>query len=144
MNEKEFRQLRGFVRKHLQRRFHANHLDDCVQFVALRYTKNPKANWRLLIIDYLRESGVAINKVYKKAGVLAKALELPTSLGTAEAEDPFILEHLKLEERERAMIVLHYVWGFDFEEIAYVFGCTGSNISQHFKALLNKLRKRIK
>ena len=94
--------IRGYCTRFLFKHLHDRHLEDLIQFVAMKFwEKECRANLEWLCLDYLRKNGLG-----KNAKMGAKTLENSTFVGLSSdesddvKENNFLLEKFAAENEE--------------------------------------------
>lgn len=105
----------------------------------------------MLGIDFLRKFGVKLDRrgscdLLSQPGLfelmprdgLRDSAEIKSFIESYTLRDP------KLTQIERAILILHFQWGFVLREIADVFNLSEGRVSQMLKEILRVEKKRIK
>lgn len=90
MTAEEYEIIRRYCTRVLFNGLHNRHLEDLVQFVAMKAFENPRGNWNWYIGDYFRLNGLAVGR----SKVSSYALERATLIG----EDSYVVDNNQSEE----------------------------------------------
>lgn len=98
------------------------------------------------VIDWMRKNGKRTRRGLKNPNFnttrLVQAPFKDQNPGIAFKEFDSYLK--RLDNRDRCIAVLRYVWGFDTHEIAYCFGFTPSMVSKRIKVIHQKIKGHLK
>jgi DNA-directed RNA polymerase specialized sigma24 family protein len=144
VEEKEFKKIKNFVWRKLTPGYREKYFDDCVQWVCMKYIENPKRGWHHLIIDFLRAQGETLNRATQKSKVLTYAISEEFLPGEKTPVIGLDLDNIKLDKYDRAILILIFLYELEMEEVGYLFGVTGSRISQRVRYLKYKLTRHFK
>lgn len=121
---------------------------ELVQEILLHYYEG-KGNHQLInfaTIDAVRKKFGATGSVYRRE---RNSLNYPGELFDIFSRDTPDHDGLLalvdcLDTRDRSYVILYFKWGFNYEEIAYLFGHTESQSAHILKEALERMRIRMK
>lgn len=127
------------------RKGHRADAEDFAQDYALKQLEGSKQPAKFALIDWLRATYGETrtdNGRKSRRPKLRSYEDHPVGITLPQAEEEMMAKQALdlLDEKERAVVILYFVWGFSLMEIGHVFGVTESRISGYLTAVLKKVK----
>lgn len=121
MDQEKYDKIKAFVKLKVVMNLRNQHLEDCVQYVAMKVSEDGKRYWGYLVIDYFRAQGFG-----KRGKVGAKVLASSVFVGQGNDEGncESLLEQEAGVEHEPQGVLHRFLCFFKIEDSARNWACS--------------------